>query len=70
METEKRPTYVDEGKDTGVHAKKKDVIGFDEATVNIAPDPNCKYCYGRGSEGRNVLTNRIVLCRCVIKKID
>jgi len=70
METEKKPTYVDEGKEEGVHAKKKDVIGVDELKVDIAPNPNCKYCYGRGHEGRNIKTNRIVVCRCVIKKID
>lgn len=46
------------------------VLTPEDLTVNIAPDPNCKHCYDRGSEGRNVLTNRIVLCRCVAKKID
>ena len=46
------------------------VLTQEGLTVNIAPDQNCKHCYGRGSEGRNVLTNRIVLCRCVVKKID
>lgn len=70
MDTEEKPTYVDEGKGEETTAKKKDVGGFDEMMVNIAPDPNCKHCYGRGSEGRNVKTNRIVVCRCVIKKID
>jgi len=70
MDTEEKPTYVDEGKGEDPTAKKKDVSGFDEVTVNIAPNPNCKYCYGRGSEGRNTKTNRIVVCRCVIKKID
>ena len=70
MDTEEKPTYVDEGKGEETTAKKKDVGGLDEMMVNIAPDPNCKHCYGRGSEGRNVKTNRIVVCRCVIKKID
>ena len=69
MDTEEKPTYVDEGKGEET-AKKKDVSGFDEVTVNIAPNPNCKHCYGRGSEGRNTKTNRIVVCRCVVKKID
>jgi hypothetical protein len=49
---------------------EKKVLTPEELTVNIAPNPKCKYCYGRGSEGRNVLTNRIVLCRCVVKKIE
>lgn len=38
--------------------------------MDIAPKPNCKHCYGRGFEGRDTKTNRIVVCRCVIKKID
>jgi len=46
------------------------VVTTDGLDVNIAPDPNCKYCYGRGSEGKNVKTNQIVVCRCVVKKID
>ena len=55
MDTEK-PTYVDEGKGEDPTAKKKDVGGLDEMMVNIAPNPNCKHCYGRGSEGRNTKT--------------
>ena len=53
------PTYVDEG----APEKKDDAI-------DISPDPNCKHCYGRGSEGRNVLTGRMEVCRCVLKKIN
>jgi hypothetical protein len=70
MDTDGKPTYADEGKEAGIHVKKKDVIGTDELMVDIKPKPNCKYCYGRGYEGRNIKTNRIVVCRCVIKKID
>ena len=31
-------------------------------------DANCKYCYGRGSEGFNTRTGFIV-CRCVSKAL-
>jgi hypothetical protein len=54
------PTYTDEGV-----SKKKE-----SDSVDISPDKSCNYCNGTGSEGRNIHTNRIVVCRCVIKKIQ
>jgi len=65
MDTEK-PTYVDEGKGEDPIVKK----GVGGPEVDITPKPNCKRCYGRGYEGRDTKTNRNVVCRCVIKKID
>ncbi len=40
------------------------------AEIDVSPDPNCKHCYGRGHEGRDVLTGRIQVCRCVLKRIN
>ncbi len=40
------------------------------AEIDVSPDPNCKHCYGRGHEGRDVLTGKIRVCRCVLKKIN
>ncbi len=40
------------------------------AEIDVSPDRNCKHCYGRGHEGRDVLTGRIQVCRCVLKKIN
>ncbi len=40
------------------------------AEIDVSPDPNSKHCYGRGHEGRDVLTGKIRVCRCVLKKIN
>lgn len=40
------------------------------AEIDVSPNPNCKHCYGRGHEGRDVLTGKIRVCRCVLKKIN
>lgn len=29
------------------------------------PKSSCPHCYGRGYIGRNVTTNKIVICRCI-----
>lgn len=31
------------------------------------PNPSCKRCYGRGYIGRDVITDRVIECRCVKK---
>jgi len=39
-------------------------------TLNLTePKKNCKLCFGRGSMGRNVHTNRVIPCRCVNARI-
>jgi len=34
----------------------------------IRPNESCKYCYGRGTVGKDVNTGETVICSCVIKK--
>ena len=55
------PTYADEG----ISEEKRE-----SDSVDISPNRSCKHCHGTGSEGRNIHTNRMVVCRCVIKKIQ
>ncbi len=38
--------------------------------IDVSPDPKCKHCFGRGHEGRDVVTGKIRPCRCVLKKIN
>jgi hypothetical protein len=35
---------------------------------SILPDANCKHCYGKGTVGRDVNTDQVILCRCVSRK--
>ncbi len=42
---------------------------YPDSPIDVSPDPNCKYCYGRSHEGRDVLTGKLRVCRCVLKKI-
>ncbi len=36
--------------------------------LGMRPNPGCKKCHGRGYIGRNVLTNKIIMCQCVKKR--
>ncbi len=38
--------------------------------IDVSPDPKCRHCFGRGHEGRDVVTGKIRPCRCVLKKIN
>jgi hypothetical protein len=31
---------------------------------------NCKHCHGTGYIGRNIKTNKYVICQCAFKKIE
>ena len=50
--------------------KDSNRLKYDSPPESIAPNPSCKYCYGRGYEGINSKTSGAVLCRCVVKKMD
>jgi hypothetical protein len=32
------------------------------------PDPDCKKCFGKGWTGRDVDTNDVIPCKCVLSK--
>ena len=42
----------------------------DWSDLKVKPKSNCKRCYGRGYEGRNTQTGKLVVCGCVIKQIQ
>jgi len=33
--------------------------------LKCMPDPNCRYCYGRGYTGKDTITDLYVPCKCV-----
>ena len=56
----------------GMDKKLRNFLKFQEACETqdwneISPEPkkNCKHCYGRGYDGRNVNTNTYVPCTCL-----
>ena len=32
------------------------------------PKPGCKHCHGRGWIGRDIVTNKVIVCKCVKKR--
>ena len=32
------------------------------------PNPGCKKCHGRGWVGREITSNRVIICKCVKKR--
>ena len=46
-------------------SKGKTAIKDEDLSMFPFPRSGCSHCYGRGYEGWNVVTEEVVLCRCI-----
>jgi hypothetical protein len=66
-EVNKQPTHNDSRQKYIDEYKTK--IRSTDMSMFPKPNPNCKYCYGRGVAGWDTFTKESRLCRCILNKM-